>query len=156
MLVPDAVLRLAALLHADVASDVATRLKLSNADRARLLAALTSGEKILSHLKAPEVRRLLYRLGVATFKDRVRLAWAAAPKSQPALAWRMLLAMADAWEKPRFPLTGRDVMDAGMPEGAGVGAVLAALEAQWADEDFTTPEEILRERLEALVVDGRA
>lgn len=156
MLVPDAVLRLAALLHADVASDLATRLKLSNADRARLLAALTSGEKILSHLKAPEVRRLLYRLGVATFKDRVRLAWAAAPKSQPALAWRMLLAMADAWEKPRFPLTGRDVMDAGMPEGAGVGAVLAALEAQWADEDFTTPEEILRERLEALVVDGRA
>jgi len=154
MLVPDAMLRLAALLQPDAAADMATRLKLSNVDRTRLLAALTPGEMILSHLKAPEVRRLLYRLGIPTFKDRVRLAWAAAPKSQPALAWRMLLAMADAWEKPRFVLTGRDVMDAGVPEGVRVGQVLAQLESGWADDDFSTPEEELRARLAALAREG--
>ena len=151
MLVPDALLRLAALLPPGAAEDVGSRLKLSNADRVRLVAALAAGDRILSHLKAPEVRRLLYIHGVPAFKDRVRLAWAAAPRSQPALAWRMLLAMADAYERPRFPLTGRDVMAAGVPEGARVGQVLARLEADWAEEDFATPEETLRARLKALV-----
>jgi poly(A) polymerase len=155
MLSPDPVLRLAALLEDGDAEAVAARLKLSNADRARLTGALADGEKIFSHLKAPQVRRLLYAQGVVAFKDRVRLAWAAAPKSQPALAWRMLLAMADAWEKPKFPLTGRDVMEAGVPEGARVGQVLAALESGWVDEDFATPEETLRERLAALAAETR-
>ena len=150
MLAPDAILRLAALLPPDAGEDVSIRLRLSNADRARLGAALAAGEKILSHLKAPDVRRLLYAHGVAAFKDRVRLAWAAAPRSQPALAWRMLLAMADAYERPRFPLTGRDVMAAGVPEGARVGQVLARLEAGWAEDDFATPEDDLRARLAAM------
>jgi tRNA nucleotidyltransferase/poly(A) polymerase len=85
----------------------------------------------------------------------VRLAWAAAPKSQPALAWRMLLAMADSWDRPRFPLSGRDVMAAGMPEGAGVGRILAQMEAEWIDSDFTLDEAALRERLTALTAAAR-
>ena len=128
-------------------------MKLSRADQTRLVAALDASEKTASHLKAGDVRKLLYRLGVPTFRDRVRLAWAAAPKSQPALAWRTLLAMADAWGKPRFSLTGRDVIDAGVPEGARVGEVLATLETGWAEEDFATPEETLRERLAQLIKD---
>ena len=148
---PDAILRLAALLPAGEGDSVAERWKLSNAARARLVAALADGERIASHLKAPDVRRLLYKLGPDLFRDRVRLAWAVAPKSQPALAWRMLLAMADSWDRPHFPLTGRDVMAAGVLEGAGVGKVLAALEAEWAQSDFTLDESVLREKLTALV-----
>ena len=148
---PDAILRLAALLPAGEGDSVADRWKLSNAARARLVAALADGERIASHLKAPDVRRLLYKLGPDLFRDRVRLAWAVAPKSQPALAWRMLLAMADSWDRPHFPLTGRDVMAAGVLEGAGVGKVLAALEAEWAQSDFTLDESVLREKLTALV-----
>jgi poly(A) polymerase len=154
LLPPDAILRLAALLPADSGDAVADRFKLSNADRARLVAALAEGEKIASHLKAPDVRRLLYRLGAASFKDRVRLAWAGAPRSQPAIAWRMLLAMADSFERPRFPLGGRDVMAAGVPEGEGVGKVLAALEGEWAGGDFALGEAELREKLAALVASG--
>ena len=52
----------------------------------------------------------------------------------------MLLSMADGWERPRFPLTGRDVMAAGVPEGPEVGRVLAAVEAWWLDEDFLPDE----------------
>jgi poly(A) polymerase len=148
---PDAILRLAALLKSGDGDDVAERWKLSNAARARLVAALADGTRIASHLKAPDVRRLLYQLGPDTFRDRVRLAWAVAPRSQPALAWRMLLAMADTWDRPQFPLTGRDVIAAGVPEGAGVGKVLAALEAEWAGSDFTLDEPSLREKLAALV-----
>jgi len=144
----DALLRLAALL--EEGAGVAGRWKLSNADRARLEAALAGGERIASHLKAADVRRLLYRLGTGPFRDRVQLAWAAAPRSQPALAWRLLLAMAVTWERPRFPLTGRDVMAAGVPEGAAVGEVLAALESEWAESDFLLEEAALREKLAAL------
>jgi poly(A) polymerase len=147
---PDAVLRLAALLQAGDADAVAERWKLSNAARARLTAALADGARIASHLKAPDVRRLLYSLGPDTFRDRVRLAWAVAPRSQPALAWRMLLAMADSWDRPRFPLSGREVMAAGVPEGARVGRVLAALEAEWAASDFTLDKTALQARLAAL------
>jgi poly(A) polymerase len=147
---PDAVLRLAALLKDGGGAGIAGRWKLSNAGRDRLEAVLAPGVRIASHLKAPDVRRLLYRLGPDAFRDRVRLAWAAAPKSQPALAWRMLLAMADSWERPRFALSGRDVMAAGVPEGAGVGRVLARLEAEWIDSDFTLEEAALRERLAVL------
>jgi poly(A) polymerase len=114
------------------------------------VAALADGPRIASHLKAPDVRRLLYTLGPDVFRDRVRLAWAVAPKSQPALAWRMLLAMADSWDRPQFPLTGRDVMAAGVPEGSGVGTILAQLEAEWAASDFVLDEPSLREKLAAL------
>jgi poly(A) polymerase len=151
---PDAILRLAALLTEDGGAVVAERWKLSNADRARLEAALAAGVRIASHLKAPDVRRLLWRLGPQTFRDRVRLAWAAAPRSQSALAWRMLLAMGEAWERPRFVLNGRDVMAAGVPEGAGVGKVLALLEAAWAESDFMLDEAELRVRLAALTAEG--
>ena len=144
------VLRLASLLSPADAGQVGASLKLSNSDRDRLVQALDNGDRIASHLKAPDVRRLLYRLGPALFKDRVRLHWAAAPRSQPALAWRMLLAMADAYERPRFPLTGRDVMAAGVPEGALVGKVLAELESEWLESDFTLEEAALREKLAAL------
>jgi poly(A) polymerase len=147
---PDAVLRLAALLQAGDADAVAERWKLSNAARARLTAALADGARIASHLKAPDVRRLLYSLGPDAFRDRVRLAWAVAPRSQPALAWRMLLAMADSWDRPHFPLSGREVMAAGVPEGARVGRVLAALEAEWAASDFTLDKTALQARLAAL------
>jgi poly(A) polymerase len=148
---PDAILRLAALLKSGDGDAVAERWKLSNAARARLVAALADGERIASHLKARDVRRLLYVQGPDIFRDRARLAWAVAPKSQPALAWRMLLAMADSWDRPHFPLSGRDVMAAGMPEGAGVGKVLAQLEAEWAASDFTLDEAALRGKLAALV-----
>jgi poly(A) polymerase len=152
---PDAILRLAALLKEGEGAGIAGRWKLSNAGRDRLEAVLAPGARIASHLKAPDVRRLLYRLGPDAFRDRVRLAWAAAPKSQPALAWRLLLAMADSWERPRFALSGRDVMAAGVPEGAGVGRVLAQLEAEWIDSDFTLEEAALRERLAVLTAAAR-
>ena len=140
----DGLLRLAALLPGDIAAAraVAERLKLSGADRARLesLAAL---EKPAS--QPQEVRKQLYKSGAAAFKDRVRLAWAAAAPGANAIPWRMLLSVADAYEKPRFALTGHDVMQAGVPEGPEVGKILAQLEDWWIEHDF--PDDGLAEQL---------
>ena len=142
----DPLLRLAALLPDDeqAAQATADALKLSNADRARLEQAL-GGQPIAAHLSAQDARRLLYRLGAARFKDKVMLQWAG--HDAGAGAWRMLLEMADHWQRPRFPLTGRDVMQAGVPEGPDVGRVLARLEDWWIAGDFTADEGALRDRL---------
>jgi poly(A) polymerase len=149
----DGVLRLAALLpDGDAAHAAADALKLSNADRTRLEQAL-GGAGLTAGLSAKDARLLLYRLGVARFRDKVLLAWAAAPKTANALPWRMMLRMAETWERPRFALTGLDVMQAGIAEGPEVGRVLAKVEDWWAGGDFTAGETALREKLQS-VIDG--
>jgi poly(A) polymerase len=155
---PDALLRLAALLPDDVmaARAVAEKLRLSNEARARLEDLSAAGEKVVAWLALPEVRKLLYRIGAARFRDRVRLRWAAAPKGAAVLQWRMLLSVADSWERPRFPLTGRDVMAAGVPKGPLVGRALSEVEEWWIDGDFSADEAGLRERLKAVIESGLA
>jgi poly(A) polymerase len=151
----DAVLRLAALLPDgdQSAQAVAGALRLSNAARDRLGQAL-GGEKIGAQISAQQARRRLYRIGAASFKDKVMLQWASAPQSTG--AWKMLLEMASRWERPRFVLTGRDVMQAGIPQGPDVGRVLAEVEDWWVEGDFAASESTLRDRLKMAVDRARA
>ncbi|HEY2885327.1 MAG TPA: CCA tRNA nucleotidyltransferase [Rhizomicrobium sp.] len=150
---PDPLLRLAALLPSDVsiAQAVSAKLKLSNAQALRLEDIAGVKEKIVSYLSVKEVRKLLYRIDTGPFKDRVFLKWADDTKATNAVQWRMLLAVADAWERPRFPLSGREVMLAGVPEGPLVGKILAEVEDWWVDADFIEDEFSLAERLKAVV-----
>jgi poly(A) polymerase len=152
----DAVLRLAALLadSAEAAQATSDRLKLSNADRLRLEEAL-SGERIAAGLSARDMRKLLYRIGPARLRDKVLLKWASAPRSAGGLAWRMLLQMAENWQRPRFPLTGRDVMEAGVPEGPEVGRILAEVEDWWLDGDFAADEGACRDQLHQVIARAR-
>lgn len=147
----DAVRRLASLLpDAAAARAAAGALKLSNADRTRLVGAL-EGDAIAAPLAARSARILLYRLGAARFRDKLWLAWADAPKRGNAIQWRMLLDMADNYQRPRFPISGVDVMQAGVPEGPDVGRVLGKLEDWWVEGDFAADEGALRDRLAGLV-----
>ena len=149
----DPVLRLAALLPNDSVQSgaAADRLKLSNHDRSRVEDLAGFREKIVSYLSIREVRKVLYRLGQERYRDRVLLAWASDPRLSNAVQWRALLAVADAWERPRFPLTGRDVMAAGVREGPLVGRILGEVEDWWVDSEFTEDEFSLAERLKAVV-----
>jgi poly(A) polymerase len=149
---PDPVLRLGALIaDAGTAAKVTERFRLSNANGARLADVASAQEKIVSYLSIREVRKLLYRLGVARFRDRLLLRWAEDPKESNAIQWRALLAMADAWQRPKFPLTGQNVKAAGVPEGPLVGRVLSEVEEWWIESDFTDDEFSLAERLKAVV-----
>lgn len=149
----DAVLRLAALLpeRAVAAHEVADRWKLSNADRDRLADIAGNTDKIVSYLSIKEVRKLLYKLGAPRFKDRVSLKWAEDPKETNFVQWRALLAMADAWQRPKFPLDGGNVMAAGVPQGPLIGKILGEVEEWWIDSDFIEDEFSLAERLKAVV-----
>ena len=152
----DPMLRLAALLpdSGEAAQSTSDRLRLSNADRLRLEQVL-SGERIAAGLSARDARRLLYNIGAARFRDKVLLQWACAPRAVGALPWRMLLQMAESWQRPRFPLSGRDVMEAGVPEGPEVGRILGQVEDWWIQTDFAADQGACRDQLNQVLERAR-
>jgi poly(A) polymerase len=148
----DPLLRLAALSPDDPALGLATaeRLRLSNAQRDRLEAALTPAPALAPGLAAKDVHAAVYRLGAEAFRDRTKLGWAAAGAGDPA-AWGGLLAAGAGWTPPPLPVDGADVLAAGAPQGPGVGAVLRALEAWWIEGDFAADRAQALAKLRELV-----
>jgi poly(A) polymerase len=148
----DPLLRLAALLPDDPSAGLVTaeRLRLSNAQRERLATALGVEPRLVSWLSPREARRAVYQLGVNTFCDRLMLAWANSDRNAAAMQWRALLPMAQSWPRPSFPLTGAEVMAAGVPEGPMVGEVMREIEAWWIDQDFIDDKLSIVERLKSV------
>lgn len=150
MLPVDAMTRVAAALeHQDSAKALARRLKLSNEERDRLVAALGDDVKITSYMSLREMRRAIYKLGNEAFRDRVMLAWAASG-GEKAQQWRALVAHGTMWKPPKLPLTGDEVMAAGVPAGPKVGLVMREVEEWWIDADFPDDKLSVIERLKAV------
>lgn len=143
---PDPVLRLSALLPADPArtAEVARRLRLSNAQRDRLVEAV--GGEVALGLTEPQARAMIYRDGRQAFEDRVMRAWAMAGEAEEA---RRLLALAQEWARPSLPVGGRDLARLGLKPGPETGRVLKAFEAGWIADDF--PDHGHEERLRGLL-----
>ncbi|WP_425450012.1 CCA tRNA nucleotidyltransferase [Virgifigura deserti] len=139
----DPLRRLAALLEASAAAAevVAKRLRLSNAERERLV-DLAEPPLVSPDLDRQTRRRLLYMLGAERFRDAALLAWAASITEQPTTtrheveAWTDLLATAADWTPPVFPLKGRDFLTLGLKPGPAVGGLLEEIERWWIDNDF--------------------
>ena len=150
----DPELRLAALIPQEkaVAEQAAERLRLSNAQRDRLVAAVGQEPVVTPWMSPRQVRRAVYRLGARTFRDRIKLAWAqVGDNTRKAALWRGVLTLAEAWESPDFLVTGEDAIGAGAPEGPLVGQVLREVEDWWIDEDFPADRELALDRLRAVV-----
>lgn len=146
------VLRLAALLPDDqvAAGRFAGRLRFSNDERDRIVAALAPTPPLKSWMSPREIRRAVYASGQKVVRDRAKLAWAAAPGTASTMQWRGLIALAEGWSPPPFPLTGADVLNAGVPKGPLVGKVLAEVEAWWVDHDFLDDKFSAIEKLKAV------
>jgi poly(A) polymerase len=149
----DPLLRLAALFPqtAEAGEAVGRSLRLSNAQRERLAAALGTQPRLVSFMSPREARRALYALGKACFRDRVKLAWAHSERPATTPQWRGLIALGEGWSVPTFPLTGKDVVAAGVPAGPLVGQALKEVEDWWIDSDFIMDGLSLIERLKAVV-----
>jgi poly(A) polymerase len=80
----------------------------------------------------------------------VKLAWAGSGRPVTAPQWRALLAQAETWTPPTFPLTGDEVMKAGVPKGPLVGEVMREIEIWWIDQDFIMDKFSAIERLKAV------
>lgn len=148
----DPVLRLAALLPDDqvAAMALAARLRLSNADRDRIVAALAPTPVLKSWMSPREIRREVYRSNQAVFRDRAALAWAASPRTATAIQWRGMIALSDGWAPPSLPLTGQEIIAAGVPRGPLVGEVMREVEDWWIDHDFLDDKLSLIEKLKSV------
>jgi poly(A) polymerase len=119
----DPLLRLAALLAGD-AEALADRLRLSGAERARLIALRDSPSPRPSADDAA-LRRMLADTPPDILIGR---AWLAGDGGED---WAALRARLAAMPVPVFPLEGRDVLALGLPPGPRVGALLREVRAWW-------------------------
>src|SRR5690606_37099526 len=93
-------------------------------------------------------RRLLYRNPPRAISDRLRLAIAVEqgkdPEGEALAGYVRLLEALDQWQRPRFPIAGKDLVQLGMEPGAAMGQVLRTLENDWIEADFAwTRDELL-------------
>lgn len=132
---PDPLRRLAALLVADRAqvAAAAERLRLSSAERERLLALAAPPWRFDFFGNQRDQRRAMHHLGVPLFRDLVLLGVAATGQAERG---RRHFRLADAWRPQEFPLKGRDVATLGVPPGPRMGRLLAEVEEWWERGDF--------------------
>ena len=121
---PDPIRRLAAILPPDprIGEDVAARLKMSNANRKRIVSALTAD---LGHPHA-----LAYRLGKDGAIDRLLI-----QVREPQDAFGATMHVCD-WPIPAFPLTGGALVARGVDKGPDVARLLKLIEDRWVAEGF--------------------
>ena len=143
---PDGALRLAALSAGDPLA-LAKRLRLSNLVRDRLAAAAGPLEEGAA-MSPQTARRSLYRLGPAAFRDRLLLG----SRVEDAAEVKGLLALADTWRAPLFPLDGAAIKAAGVAEGPEVGHVRREVEAWWIAQDFPEDGMALQAALQRAIV----
>jgi poly(A) polymerase len=124
---PDPLRRLAALLPPDprVAEQVAARLRLSAAQKKRLVTAADRAGQ------PGDARALTYRLGRQQATDRLLLTGAS-------------LAALEGWDIPVFPLKGGEIVARGVSEGPEVSRILREIEERWVGEGFPDAERVSR------------
>ena len=149
---PEIPLRLAAI-GCRVAEDVTRlveRLRLSNAERNRMLAAVAATAVFVGRPGRTEARKSLYRLGQETYQDGVALAFSQGRDEVADAYWCDLYSLPENWAAPTFPLGGRDVLAATGLRGPAVGTILKQIEDWWIENDFGPDESALRNRLQQI------
>jgi poly(A) polymerase len=151
---PDPLLRLEAILppHRARIDALSRRLKLSRSEAARLLAWADAPEADPA-LSEEAFAVLLYGSDVTGVRDRLRHALAReadAGHAEAADALRRLLQVAETWQRPVFPVSGKDLLRAGLPAGPEIGERLKQLEQCWIESGFL----LSKQRLLQLSSDG--
>jgi poly(A) polymerase len=157
---PEPLLRLAAIVPPDVErlEAMAKRLRLSKTEAA-FFSAWAKAPRLPAVIADTAFARLLYRHGSNGLDTSLRLALAASRQksehdpAQLAETGRLwgLLGKTENWQKPAFPLTGADVLAAGIAAGPRVGEVLGLLEDQWVEGNFNADRATLVARLQSMV-----
>ena len=85
----------------------------------------------------------IYKAGRQTAMDRAVLRAAGTPDPIIRNEWLNIYKTAQDWEWPEFPLTGKDLIAAGVESGPKLGKALAALEALWIRSGFRANKQAL-------------
>ena len=138
---PDALLRLAALLGRDAQAmtSLLDHMKASNVEKARAKGLLaTSARSLGVSATARDVRAASYALGSEAIIDQLRL-----DEAQNGGDAEALIGVAQEFEAPSLPVSGRDLVKLGFERGPNVGAILERLEQLWIESDFALDRDAL-------------
>jgi tRNA nucleotidyltransferase/poly(A) polymerase len=145
---PDPIFRLAALsiFVEEDAPRLAERLRLSGKEAADLLALSARNPALSGSMDRGDLLAALYRLGARIYLGRLLLAWAAEGASSEDAGWRHAASLAKGWARPRFPLSGGDLVALGWKPGPALGEKLKELEDLWIRQEFKSAREDLLAR----------
>lgn len=153
----DPLLRLASIVPPDSVrmEEMGKRLKMSNAERARL-EAWARADAVKPELSEQALKKAIYRGSKQAVVDRIRLAYAAARAdaagSDDAMiragGFARLLDAAERYDAPVFPVTGSDLLALGIEKGPGLGEALRSLETFWIDSGFSLDRAALLDKLD--------
>ncbi|ATU90876.1 CCA tRNA nucleotidyltransferase [Phyllobacterium zundukense] len=148
----DPLLRLASMIppNTERVDELASRLKLSNSERERL-EAWASTVPPPPEISETGFAKKLYRSDKQGMRDRLRLALVSARADavndnnamMRAGHLSRLLEFLDSYDKPKFPLSGGDLIIAGLDKGPEIGKVQRAIEDEWIESGFTLKREEL-------------
>ena len=147
--VPDPILRLQAMIRPDGenATNIARRLRLSNAQGTRLTAwALASSPEDKTEEK--ELVENLYFGDQPAIIDRYKLELARRimiGDGNKAITTKLAAQckFVASWERPKLPIKGEDLLKAGLSAGPEIGKKLKALEKVWVESGFQLTRENL-------------
>jgi poly(A) polymerase len=117
---------LAALLTVDNADAVTGRLRLSNADRARVALAVVPHDGTAEPHDNSPLLPLAWAIGAEAVVDRLLIAGRAGPE----------IAALAAWQRPKLPASGRDLIARGVVPGPEVARRLGMFERGWVAAGF--------------------
>jgi poly(A) polymerase len=147
---PDSTRRLAALAVwiSEDAERLWQRLRLTNAEHARLTTMATDWWRVSPAMGEASARALIYRIGPEGFTERALLAWSRSGAATSDEAWRDLALLPQRWTAPAFPLRAADFMARGVKKGPALGATLARAEEAWIAAGFPLEKAVLAEMID--------
>lgn len=152
----DPMLLLEAIIPPDVdrVGELASRLKMSGADRDRLK-HWAKTPKFAFDMAETALDRQIYRGSWSGVKDVLSLSLVSARSRAEAddaamiesAGFTKLLARAEKWVEPKFPLSGKDLMALGVSAGKEMGDQLTKLEELWIESNFNLSKSDLLAKL---------
>jgi tRNA nucleotidyltransferase/poly(A) polymerase len=150
----DPLLRFMALLEPSKARAAVKYLKMSNAERSRIMAFANNGP-VTPDEDYMDLSRRLYRKVVSGFVDATKIALGQYQERERRDVEDQL-DFADEWERPVFPVTAKHLMEAGFKPGKELGDLLWELEDEWITSGFALSMDELRAKIGNLGTGGKS
>ncbi len=136
----DALFRLMGMVRPDVDTMklMSKRMTFSKKETQRML-AWADNPAPKPDMKTAELEKLLYRSDAQGLLDAMKLEVVhlrGREENTGGDAMLKLIAHAQGWSRPKFPLQGQDLIKSGMEAGPEMGARLKALEETWVESGF--------------------
>jgi tRNA nucleotidyltransferase/poly(A) polymerase len=137
---PNVLCRLAALSWPQLDSEgLAKALRLSRAQKQYLEDCHDRLDDYPSSEKT--IYRNLYHDGVRLFEDLTMLSLALRPLSSTPSLLGEAFKISAGWQRPSFPIKGKDLVEIGLKPGLKLGSLLKRCEEWWIDQNFQPDQE---------------